>query len=290
MQSLHQLKSTSLLVASTVDPASFNLAQSLLAKTGVWKEINKGNIWMSSSASYDGTVIKSSSSFPQFRHNYVYLWLQNQPLLHLNYVDELFRKELSSSTSSSLYMDYLTSSSSASYISPSSSVAEVTTPCNIPNLFNTQQVTDSSSSFSSSLLLPHIDDVLFLSKHSAASGISSLTVHPIGIPWTTDTIRNGGVAGKCSPPSFRIAALYRLLLHYTKKHEQLKQQQMNNNNVNNISSATSSVEAAVPAVVSQEIQVTLEATHHGPYVTLPTCFVEIGSAASEWVRTDLSDI
>ena len=27
---------------------------------------------------------------------------------------------------------------------------------------------------------------------------------------------------------------------------------------------------------------TLEATHHGPYVNLPTCFAEIGSSENEW--------
>jgi D-aminoacyl-tRNA deacylase len=136
------LKSNTLLVATTLDPASLNIATSLINRNYVWRELQAGKIWFSQNS------VTSSN---------VFLWLQDKPLLHLNYVDQMFKQE-------------------------------------------------------AQLLHQQVDDVVFLSKHAAASGIPSLTVHPIGIPWTTDVIRNGGLPGRCSPPSFRISSLYRALV------------------------------------------------------------------------------
>jgi D-aminoacyl-tRNA deacylase len=98
-------------------------------------------------------------------------------------------------------------------------------------------------------------EVIFLSRHSAASGISSLTVHPIGVPWLAHSQRGryGGKGGRCSPPNQRMSSLFRSLMHYTKE-----------NNASDI------------------FQVTMEATHHGPYCSIPTCFIEIGSNATTW--------
>jgi len=101
------------------------------------------------------------------------------------------------------------------------------------------------------------DDMIFLSKHKAASGTASLTVHPIGIP--SQSLKenadygSGGVAGMCSPPSRRIASLYR------------------------------AINALVKAKgMDSTFQTTLEATHHGPQVDIPVCFVEIGSNECDW--------
>eukprot|EP00605_Chrysophyceae_sp_TOSAG23-4_P002037 GSChrysophyteH1.ASY1.ANO1.2256.1 assembled CDS len=98
-------------------------------------------------------------------------------------------------------------------------------------------------------------EVIFLSRHSATSGIAALTVHPIGIPWLSETEkgRYGGQAGKCSPPSPRLACLYRGILS----------------------------EASASGAV-EKYQITMEATHHGPYSSVPACFVEIGSSAETW--------
>jgi D-aminoacyl-tRNA deacylase len=108
---------------------------------------------------------------------------------------------------------------------------------------------------------PQFDDIVFLSRHAAASGIKSLTVHPIGIPWQSENSRSGGTPGRCSPPSFRTAALYRSMIAATKEKG-----------------------------IDQEYQVTLEATHHGPYTSLPTCFVEIGSSESEWSLKEAGEV
>ncbi|MBU0615798.1 MAG: hypothetical protein KJ601_06920, partial [Nanoarchaeota archaeon] len=39
-----------------------------------------------------------------------------------------------------------------------------------------------------------------------------------------------------------------------------------------------------------EHNVTLEATHHGPYLKKPAMFIEIGSSEQEWQRKDLGEI
>jgi D-aminoacyl-tRNA deacylase len=101
------------------------------------------------------------------------------------------------------------------------------------------------------------DEIIFLSRHSAASGTKSLTVHPIGIPWLDDCTISGGLPRRCSPPNPRIASLYREILMEVKSKE-----------------------------LDNTFQVTLEATHHGPYVEVPACFVEIGSSESEWEDGD----
>ena len=102
----------------------------------------------------------------------------------------------------------------------------------------------------------HISQVLFLSKHTAASGKASLTVHPIGIP---QSIESGGFIGRASPPSTSMAELYRAI----------------NDEV---------------SVKNLPFEVTLEATHHGPYLNKPTCFVEIGSSEINWNNNDVGAI
>jgi len=98
----------------------------------------------------------------------------------------------------------------------------------------------------------NITEAIFLSKHVAASGTVSLTVHPIGIPWQTEASRSGGLPGACSPPSTRMGALYREILNAKCSSEY------------------------------PHIQITMEATHHGPYMEVPSCFVEIGSSDAGW--------
>lgn len=93
-----------------------------------------------------------------------------------------------------------------------------------------------------------IHAVWFLSKHRAASGNPSLTVHPIG---NFNGAEAGGRAGALSPSAPRdMGALLRRLKHHRDG-------------------------AGLPH------DVTFEATHHGPHMTIPSLFVEIGSN-EEW--------
>lgn len=90
-----------------------------------------------------------------------------------------------------------------------------------------------------------IHAVWFLSKHRAASGQPSLTVHPIGNHGSE--AKFGGRPETCSPAAARdMAALLRRLRHRRD-------------------------ERGLPH------DVTFEATHHGPFMTQPSLFVEIGS-------------
>jgi D-aminoacyl-tRNA deacylase len=107
----------------------------------------------------------------------------------------------------------------------------------------------------------NINDVIFLSKHAAASGTVSLTVHPIGIPWMKDPGRFGGYPGRCSPPNLHIGALYRSINRHVHKNG-----------------------------LDKTFLTTLEATHHGPFVEVPTCFVEIGSSDAEWSNEEAGKI
>lgn len=91
--------------------------------------------------------------------------------------------------------------------------------------------------------------VVFLSKHQAASGRPSLTVHPMG-NWTE--ARYGGQPGRLSPAA---PALQSELLRGLARH---------------------AGDAAYDA------EVTFEATHHGPLTGLPACFLELGSGPAQW--------
>ncbi len=96
-----------------------------------------------------------------------------------------------------------------------------------------------------------IDEVVFLSKHRAASGKPTLTVHPIGNFGKADY---GGREGALVPasPSF-LSGLLRTL---------------------------ASTARGLPFEVSYEV------THHGPYLEVPTTYVEIGSDETKWGNVD----
>lgn len=91
------------------------------------------------------------------------------------------------------------------------------------------------------------DAVVYLSKHRAASGQNSLTVHPIG-NWHAAEF--GGRPSEVVPsaPGLMTDALRRL--------------------------AAEGPSLGYPA--------TFEATHHGPYLETPTFYVEVGSGPGSW--------
>jgi len=92
----------------------------------------------------------------------------------------------------------------------------------------------------------NIENIVFLSRHKAASGRPSLTVHPIGNWGAADY---GGKKGEISgaTPEWMTG----LLLNIRKNR--------------------------IPGY-----DVCFEATHHGPLLETPTMFLEIGSSESEW--------
>lgn len=90
------------------------------------------------------------------------------------------------------------------------------------------------------------DRVVFLSRHQSQAGVPSLTVHPIG---NFDEARYGGQPGTLVPaPTGLVAPMLRGLAKR----------------------------------VPDRYEATLEATHHGPHLGTPACFVEIGSDEEAW--------
>ncbi len=92
-----------------------------------------------------------------------------------------------------------------------------------------------------------VEEVVFLSRHKAASGKRSLTVHPIGNWGRADY---GGREGTVVPSAPHLmSSLLR----------QLKEE-----------------------ATGLEFEITFEVTHHGPYLETPTLFIEIGSSEATW--------
>ncbi|XP_004509954.1 D-aminoacyl-tRNA deacylase [Cicer arietinum] len=108
-----------------------------------------------------------------------------------------------------------------------------------------------------------VDEVIFLSKHTAASNKPALTVHPIGVPHLRegDVPPQGGKPGWAALPNPRIGPWIRLLKNIAQAHN------------------------LVP-----EFEITLEATHHGPLTIKPTMFLEIGSTEDYWKRQDAAQV
>ena len=92
-----------------------------------------------------------------------------------------------------------------------------------------------------------VDEVVFMSRHSAASGMPTLTVHPIG---NYDDAEFGGRERTLvrSAPSLMTDALRRI-------------KALND---------------------TTEYSVSFEVTHHGPYLESPTMFIEVGSEETHW--------
>jgi len=104
-----------------------------------------------------------------------------------------------------------------------------------------------------------LSEVIFPSRHSASSGRPSLTMHPIGVPQykTSAEVQYGGRAGTTVPPNQRISDWWKLF---------------HKNKLNNTSISA--------------FELTLEVTHHGPFLQTPSMFIEIGSTSETWGDLD----
>lgn len=92
------------------------------------------------------------------------------------------------------------------------------------------------------------DRALFLSKHSAASGVPAFTVHPIGNLGADATF--GGRPRTLAPPD--------------------------------PGAMTSLLKALAAEAKPLDVAATFEATHHGPLMAIPSLFVEVGSRPQDW--------
>lgn len=111
--------------------------------------------------------------------------------------------------------------------------------------------------------LGDLREVIYLSRHFAASGQPSLTLHVIGVPGESpvgEGAEYGGVKGAVVAPNPRFAAWYRLMCEAGAAHD------------------------LIP-----EFEMTIETTHHGPTLATPTMFIEIGSSETHWDRRDAAE-
>lgn len=96
-----------------------------------------------------------------------------------------------------------------------------------------------------------VDNVIFLSKHSSVADIKSLTVHPTG---NFQDAKLGGLERtlSMSSPMWMSSAMRKLKDAYG----------------------------------GNEFEVTFEATHHGPFLMIPSYYIEIGTTEKEWTDPD----
>lgn len=105
-----------------------------------------------------------------------------------------------------------------------------------------------------------VDEVLILSRHVSKSEIPALSVHAIGLPGILpfgEAGSSGGINGEVVPPSPRFSSLFKILKIIATENG-----------------------------LDREFDITIETTHHGPSLTKPTLYIEIGSTESEWIRKD----
>jgi D-aminoacyl-tRNA deacylase len=98
---------------------------------------------------------------------------------------------------------------------------------------------------------------IFLSRHRSKTGEPTLTVHPIG---NYGQAQFGGKTKTLSKSSPKLMS--HLLRIMKKKAEQ----------------------------ANLYHKVCLEVTHHGPYMTIPTLFAEVGSTKEEWIKQEPTNI
>ena len=96
-------------------------------------------------------------------------------------------------------------------------------------------------------LTPDISDVTFLSSHSSSAEVKSLTVHPTG------NFAEAILGGKEKTLS-----------------------------VSSPEKMTPALRMLAEAYEGNGFEITLESTHHGPYLELPNYYIEIGTTENEW--------
>jgi D-aminoacyl-tRNA deacylase len=100
-----------------------------------------------------------------------------------------------------------------------------------------------------------VSEVIFPSRHVAVSGFPCLTIHPIGTPQydPSETPPFGGKSGDAPPPSSRMSGWMQELKNQVEIHN-----------------------------LKDEFTISFETTHHGPWISVPCMFIEIGSTEEKW--------
>lgn len=100
--------------------------------------------------------------------------------------------------------------------------------------------------------LKEINFIVFASTHKSKKRKPSLCLHSAG-NWRSAEL--GGQPGKvCPTSSYVLKYLFQKLNEYANKDKE----------------------------ICEKYNITLEATHHGPLIDTPSCFIELGSSENEW--------
>lgn len=102
------------------------------------------------------------------------------------------------------------------------------------------------------------ETIIYASRHRSASGMRTLTVHPVG-NFETSAEYGGKPQELVMASPYLMTNAYRILYNKVKSVQQSQQ---------------------------FEYSVSFEATHHGPYLETPTFFIEIGSDEDAWVDVE----
>jgi len=96
---------------------------------------------------------------------------------------------------------------------------------------------------------PDVELIVFVSRHSSQSGTPTLTVHP---PGNFADAELGGLSRMVSvSPAVAMRDTLKMLVHFQQK-------------------------------MSLDYEVSFEVTHHGPSLSVPAMFVELGSSMLQW--------
>ncbi len=98
---------------------------------------------------------------------------------------------------------------------------------------------------------------IFISRHTSKSGAPTLTTHPIGNYGNAQFGGNTKTLTKSSP---KLMTQLLRILKKNAKHANLYH------------------------------KVCFEVTHHGPYMSIPTLFIEVGSNKEEWIKKEPANI
>lgn len=108
--------------------------------------------------------------------------------------------------------------------------------------------------------LKKVDFLVFVSTHKSKDKIPSLTIHAPG-NWRSADL--GGIPGKiCTSSAFVMKSLFIKLNELAEKNKE----------------------------IFDKYKITLEATHHGPLINIPCCFVELGSSELEWKDENAANV
>jgi len=106
----------------------------------------------------------------------------------------------------------------------------------------------------------NIDFIVFATTHKSEKGNPSLSVHAPGNFRNADY---GGKTGKiCQTSAFVLKYLFQNLNQIAKQDKK----------------------------ISEKYEITLEPTHHGPFIEKPCCFIELGSSEEQWKDNDAAKI